>query len=482
MRKILEFGLLAAIFLTVGGMGGTPPIPRALFEVLVFLLGLLLVAMPLQNRLRASATPFVVPGVLCGWIAVQWLASHRGKIGADPYSIEARGLAFAACVVAFFLSLEICRERAARVRLVLALVVLGLGESVYGVAQYFAGWQYIWNVPRRYYLGSASGTYINHNHFAGLLEMVLPLALMLALYYAQKSRRPSARSRGEFFPDLGHPDLLKCLLLLLASTVIFLGVVFSFSRMGIISMLASLIALALAVWTGRRRYPQPAGFILLLLFGGAVAAVWLGAGPVVRDFEALSRGDPLERGTEGRRALWADTLKLIGAHPFAGSGLGCFEIAFTRFQSVELDYTIDHAHNDYLEFAAELGIPAAAVLFGALFWLVARSLQAGMLARSGLSRAHALGAFGGAGALLVHGLADFNLQIPANALVFSILLGLGYAVSREARAPMQPENFTRRIEAASHMDLRTAEFPAHAQDAEEVETRSTFSIAAPRSG
>jgi O-antigen ligase len=273
-----------------------------------------------------------------------------------------------------------------------------------------------------------------HNHFAGLLEMILPLALSLALYHAQKARshaRP--RSRGEFLGDLGRPDLLKCFLLLLASTVLFVAIFFSFSRMGMISMLASLALLAAAVLLGRARNPQPAGFIIVLVVCGIATAAWLGAAPVVEHFESLAHGDPLERGAEGRRVLWSDALKLVRAHPLAGSGLGCFEIAFTAVQSAELDYTIDHAHNDYLEFAVELGLPAAALLFAGFFWLAARAFQAGHLARSGLSRAHALGAACGISALLVHSLADFNLQIPANALVFSSLLGLGAAVSLEAR-------------------------------------------------
>ncbi|HKS82975.1 MAG TPA: O-antigen ligase family protein [Candidatus Acidoferrales bacterium] len=332
-------------------------------------------------------------------------------------------------------------------------------------------------------VNSISENYINHNHFSGLLEMILPLSLMLSLYYAQKSRRhPRPRSRGEFLSGLGRPDLLKCLLLLLASIVIFLGIVFSFSRMGLISAIASLALLALIVWSSRRRNPQPAWFILLLLFCGVAGTAWLGAGPVVRHFQALSRDDPIERGSEGRRALWADTVQLIWSRPWTGSGLGCFEIAFTRFQSVELDYTLDHAHNDYLEFAAELGIPAATLLFAMLFWIAARSLQAGLLARSSLSRAHALGVLGGASALLVHSLADFNLQIPANALVFCSLLGVGYAVALEARAEKQVASQARHIEAALPLATRPSEGSAQPRTAEEVEAPLKMSFNAPRSG
>ena len=81
--------------------------------------------------------------------------------------------------------------------------------------------------------------------------------------------------------------------------------------------------------------------------------------------------------------------------------------------------------------ATELGLPAATLLFSLLFWLTGRILRTSRRARSSLVRALALGSLGGITALLVHSAADFNLYIPANGLVFSVLLGMGYAASLE---------------------------------------------------
>ncbi len=308
-----------------------------------------------------------------------------------------------------------------------------------------------------------------HNHFAGLLEMILPLALGLALYYAQKSRVRSRRgSWREFQTRLANPEMLKCLLLLLAVTVLFLGIVFSFSRMGLISMFASLAVMGAVLWIGRHRNPLPTALIPVLLFSAISAAVWVGAGPVVSHFEELSHDDPLDRGTEGRMAIWNDSIELIRQNPWTGAGLGCFEIAFTRVQSVELSYTMDHAHNDYLELVAELGIPAAALLFIALFALAALTVQAALRARSGLARAHALGALGGITALLVHSLADFNLHIPANALVFSVLLGLGTAISAEGFASGELEFIPGATEVLPKPELRRHLADAKSCDGDEV--------------
>lgn len=263
--------------------------------------------------------------------------------------------------------------------------------------------------------------------------MILPLALGLSFYYWQSGRRSyRRRTWRSLLANLGSPDVVKCLLFLLAAAILLLAIVFSFSRMGMISTLASVGMLTAVVWIGEKRSPIPATLILLLIAGGIAAAVWVGVGPVVEHFEQLSQNEPLAGG-EGRVALWRDTLALIRQHPWTGVGFGCFEQAFTRVQSVQLTYVADHAHNDYLEAAAELGIPGAAILFGVFFWLAARTLQAALRARSSLARSLALGSFGGEGALLIHSIADFNLHIPANALVFAVVFGLGYAMYLDAK-------------------------------------------------
>jgi O-antigen ligase len=440
-RKLLEIGLAAAILIAVGGFGGTEPVPWGIVEVLIFLLGLLVVACPTKSPASHYTKLLWFPLMLGAWVAVQSFESRVGRIGLDTHATKTQGLALATSIVAFFVALAVARGRESRKRLALYLMGIGLFEAFYGLAEYLAGWRYIWNVPRRFYLGSATGTYVNHNHFAGLLEMILPLPLGLAFYHWQSScRRHRRRTFRSLLENLGEPAILKCLVLLLAATVLLVAIVFSLSRMGMISVLVSLGAMAAVVWTGRHRSPLPAALILLLLAGGVITAAWVGVGPVVEHFEQLPQNEPLATGTEGRVALWKDSVKLIRAHPWTGVGLGCFEIAFTNVQSVRLTYVIDHAHNDYLEIAAELGLPCALLFFGGLFWIAVRTLQASLQARSSLTRSLALGSFAGTSALLMHSIADFNLYIPANSLVFAVVLGIGYAASLEARAEVaRPE-------------------------------------------
>jgi len=273
-----------------------------------------------------------------------------------------------------------------------------------------------------------------HNHFAGFLEMVLPFTLALALYHWQKSRRRSRRSFSGLVEFLGDPERLKALLLGLAAVLMLVSIVFSFSRMGMIAVLFSLGAMAaIIVVSGRhsrsafRTTPARPALIVSAIAAAVGIVVWLGAGPVVQRFELLPQNEPLAIGGQGRLALWHETIPLLRAHPWAGIGLGGFSYAFTRLQHMKLTYVFDFAHCDYLQFAIELGVPCAAAIFALIAWLALHVSRAARRARSKFTRAAALGSFSGIVALLVHSAADFNLYIPANALVFACLLGLGYA-------------------------------------------------------
>lgn len=93
---------------------------------------------------------------------------------------------------------------------------------------------------------------------------------------------------------------------------------------------------------------------------------------------------------------------------------------------------MDHAHNDYLEFAAELGLVGSVLLFGLI--QAGLALMVDGINRMGRTRDRylLLGCAGGVIAILFHSLADFNLQIPADALVFATILGLGLRIRNSA--------------------------------------------------
>lgn len=140
---------------------------------------------------------------------------------------------------------------------------------------------------------------------------------------------------------------------------------------------------------------------------------------------------------ERRPLIWRDTRELIGDYPLLGTGLGTYAWSSLHYQSDWFDRRYEHAHNDYLEFAAEVGIPATAFLFGGLWLLVFRLAgRASVLART-QDRILATGCAGSLASILTHEIADFNLQIPANAFLFAWIAGTAAALlmSAHSKAP-----------------------------------------------
>ena len=166
--------------------------------------------------------------------------------------------------------------------------------------------------------------------------------------------------------------------------------------------------------------------LLVVLFLTVVVGygLWIGLNPVLTRFERLGEGTSLQ--LEGRIAIWKNTLHLVREHPLTGTGLGTFGAAFRHYQTNFVNKYVDHAHNDYLEFASETGLVGLALLFLPIFYLFIRMIVSFLDDPHRYRRSVLLGCIGSTLALLIHSITDFNLQIPANALIFAVVLGIGY--------------------------------------------------------
>lgn len=443
MRKqnLMEAGLIAGIAVAVVAFGGTEPLSFAAVQVVVLGLACFLLVSE-RGSDRTGRFPMAVPGILLAvvllellplprWV-LQALGDRSGSLGSAgpaaasvaPHQTQVEFLHWVTYAAAFYLASEVCRRREAMQRLVIALVILGSAEALYGVIEFLTGWQPLRRfvaIPRAYPVG----TYVNRDHFAGLLEMVFPFALALAFARGEKAFGQAPQARGGWLRNvLLRPGLGPVVLWMFLSALLLLGIVCSLSRMGILSALVATAFVAFLLVTsghGRR-----AGAMVLtgFLCVAVSLALWMGIEPVLDRY-----AEPMT----GRLGIWADTLALIRQSPVVGIGLGTLGVAITPVQTVYLDKVIDHAHNDYLEFAAELGLPGALLLFAALFWVLGRTVGAIYRPGRGFPKAAATGAAGGLAAILTHSLADFNLHIPANALVFAVLLGVAWAVSSAGR-------------------------------------------------
>lgn len=312
-------------------------------------------------------------------------------------------LTVAAYAVVFFLAREMCwRWRERPWAPVAPFVVVAFLEAVLGLVQYYPAGE-----------GMARGTYINRNHYAGLLEMALPFAIMhpVAVFRRNVKRRESPAG----------PAIVACGLLVLA-TAILLGIIHSLSRMGFIAALGALfvmgtVALGAGSRSSKRRLAVGAVAVLVVL-----GFVFLPTDPLIARFADLAATEDLSGDT--RAQIWRDTVQLIAAFPVFGCGLGGYESSLMRYKTVAPLNTVDFAHNDFLQLLAELG----AVGFGLLVLLALRmfwnSLRGSAAPVGTDERYLGIACAGALTAITLHSLVDFNLYIPANAMLLVWIAGV----------------------------------------------------------
>ncbi len=312
-------------------------------------------------------------------------------------------------VVAFVLTFVLVRDVTRRLEgrrrwlMVIPLVAIAASEAALGLLQ---------NARAE----EVQGTYVNKNHFAGLLEMALPLtAAYAAALFARRSQ-------------------VKAMAMLSLALLILAGLVCSLSKMGFAAALAGLLvagALGIAAKVhGGKKWLPIAALAALVLF----SFVFLPSDAFVANFGGLtSKG---QAALEGRGPIWRETLHLIAAYPAFGCGLGNYETAFLRYQASVVDRVFTYAHNDYLQIAAELGIVGFLIAAVLLLPVFARPFRAASHGPDRTARYLALGCAGAIAAISLHSLADFNMYVPANALALAWICGIGASLPLRSEKPV----------------------------------------------
>jgi hypothetical protein len=327
---------------------------------------------------------------------------------ASPETTDAllRFVAYVLIGLAAAVAFDTARSRR---RFAFALVAAAVFQAVYGSGEYLTGRQHIFTFTKKYYRDSATGTFINRNHFATLLAIALPFALALAIPRGVDRQPPRWRER---LVRLSEGPALRRLFAAVAATLIWMGLLLSHSRAGLLSALA---AAAVVLFHFRRmraaRWTAATGAAVLVI----LLSVEMGQAPGERFF-ALK--DDLAA-KAGRLAVWRDSKALVVARPLFGWGFGTFDSAFPAVQSADIDVHYDHAHNDWVEWTTE---------GGAVALLAALSLFVLAVRRGDIASKAALVAVG------MHAVWDFSLRIPAVAVTTAAAMGLGYATYTAATA------------------------------------------------
>lgn len=423
-----EVALFAAFFILLlqQTRAGTIRLPVPVWPVL-FLLWASLSLVPLLPALVRTLSPH--RGIDLTLVSAD-AASNWTPLSIYPHDTQAALLEFAAYLVLFVMAAWLHDSTSHRNAVLNVLIGLACFEAAYGMIQYLTGWQKIFGYTKVVDLSEATGTYINRDHFAGFLEMVIPFVFAMAFYQFQAWLAEGSRQAAWPRPAGTSGAGARTILFLFLLAILVLAEIFSRSRGGILVVAFSLIFVALLT-QARARHKLWAIALLLIFMCVLAYGLWIGLGPVLSRFEMMREAGYVQ--LEARASIWPDALRLCRDYPLFGTGLGTFGVAFKPYQTRFVSFFVDHAHNDFLEAVAETGWVGAGLLFIPIVALLVRMVSSFLDDPRSYRRAVTLGCIGSTLAILVHSLIDFNLHIPANALIFAFVLGIGYKASSVER-------------------------------------------------
>jgi O-antigen ligase len=362
------------------------------FQLLPLPLGWLEALSPARAHLATALAP-VLRGVT------------KVPISVNPAMSLLWGFSLLCYIAVFFLMRELGWRFAERpFAAFIPLIAAGAAEAALGLIQVSIAW------PN----GEATGTYTNRDHFSGMLEMILPLAVMYGWTILQRSRQNFERSVGA---------AVQICLVWGSAVFILLAIIYSSSRMGFFVAMCSLFVIA-ALSFGPHLPSQNVRMVSLTLVavGSLALFIFLPPDQLLARFAEMSASGKIS--TDTRLSLWKESLSLIAEFRWFGCGLGGFESTFLKYQGTVNEYRVEMANNDYLQYLAELGVIGFSIMLAAIIG-VGIPIGKGMMEITDEPRRLLLVACAGSFvAIALHSIVDFNLYIPANAMVLAWIAGV----------------------------------------------------------
>jgi O-antigen ligase len=395
---IIRIGICVLATFAVVAFGGVEPWSESVLQIgtaVLFLWWGFLVATGRGEEIRWS--PVLWPLMGLEFIA---LLQFLVPLSLYPYLTKLELLRMTSYFILLFLSGQAFRTPRQWRDFAWFIVLLGFAVSVFAVLQdlTFNGKLYWFREMR--YGGMPYGPYVNRNHFAGLMELLIPMGLaMLAVPGVRRQQMP--------------------LMALLAAMPVG-ALLLSASRGGIIGFGCEVILLVILLWIRRGEKKQLFTFLVALVLAGGLVG-WLGVGQVIQRFSQIHNPEV----TEGRRLSMArGAYHIFRDHPWLGSGVGTLVSVYPAYETSYDATIVDHVHDDHFELLAETGIPGALCWLTFIIVLAVYGLKNVSAHQDPVVRSVQLGTIVGCVGLLAHSFVDFNLHIPANALLFYLMAGM----------------------------------------------------------
>ena len=425
IMEIASFIILCVWILKMASEGKVVVLRTPVFGILAALLLLIVFQiLPLPERLMAFLSPsannmysaFLGDDVTMS----RTISIYSGATREELFKLLSYAAVFIVVVNHFRTKVQISR-------VVRTIIYMGCFLAVFAVIQKMT-WngRLYWFYPVGKGLHSDMtyiwGPYINHNHFAGYMEMAIPIGLGFLLYKLSGINSlhglPVSRRIARY---LDRKDsvyvMFLCLAVLIMSVVLFM----SLSRGGIIGFTASVLFFSWMIRT-RPSLRKKAGVFALLGIITLIIVLLSGWGRIEERFQEAGQIEKMNM-----IDIWTDTINIVMDFPLFGTGLGTFKNIYPQYQSENSRFLFDHAENDYMEIVTDMGVAGFFIIIGMAFVFSYSVTKAWRKRHDNFIKCIVAGGMSSCVAIAVHSFTDFNLRIPANMMLLTVIAAITYS-------------------------------------------------------
>ena len=279
------------------------------------------------------------------------------------------------------------------------------------------------------YSTRAAGSFIYHNQLANYLALCLSIGIGVLI--SQLTLKGSGSQVRHKVRDIALLLLSSKMLIRLSLIIMIIALILTRSRMGNSAFFLALAAVSIFAFFFYHRKPKHLRILILSFFIIDLILV----GTIFGVEKVKERLLETSLASETRDEVVRDSIPMIVDYPVFGMGGGSFYSSFSQYQTEPYSGFYDHAHNDYIQFAVELGLPIVFLLGSMVLYCLFISLKTIVKRKTPLYQGASFGCAVAIIHMLLHATVDFSLQSPAIALLFISILSLSIISSKLKREP-----------------------------------------------
>jgi O-antigen ligase len=308
------------------------------------------------------------------------------------------------------------------------LLIFGLLQATYGLAITISQANQLLWMDKIFYLDRPTGTFVNPNHFAAYLSVILIMLFSHAACHADNNKNTRKSLFWVLYDQVYNPrNLIVGILIFTILVTKSIGILGALS----LTLLTACIVISL-------KHSQTNALMITLFCATALLTLFV----LSIDYSILEQEiEALSHTVNRRLALSGASFAMVSEHWLLGVGGGSFYSVFSAFRDLDIGHSYyNYAHNDYLQFWAEYGIIGVSLLIAFLFFTLRENLFVLKRSRNPLKRTFAYTSLYSSLVLAIHSLVDFPLHIPGYSVLYLCIISVNVALSMNGESHMQTKN------------------------------------------